>query len=148
MGEVCSLMTKSPLYCQYPIACLHAWIRPALLLGQFGLIQDRNRRSIGYLTWAYLSAATEERLVNDPEVLLHLSEWNEGERLWVLDMLIVEGSLWPIKSVLPELLAHPDEVRYLRRSPEGEVRKVVRWTSKTARSPASNKVSYRMSSVA
>lgn len=127
MGEACSLMTKSPTYCQYPVVCLHEWIRPALLLGQFALLKDHYRRSIGYLTWAYLSPTTERRLVGDPDVLLHLSEWNEGSHLWVLDLLLLEGPIHQIKKALLATLSGSNGFWYLRRNSQGEVTKTVRW---------------------
>lgn len=127
MGEACSLMTKSPLYCQYPVACLHEWIRPALLLGQFALLKDRYHRSIGYVTWAHLSPTTERRLIGDPDVLLHLSEWNEGCHLWVLDLLLLEGSIHQVRRALLATPGDFNEFWYLRRNSQGEVTKTVHW---------------------
>lgn len=133
MGHASILMSLSPQYCQYPVICLREWLRPAVLLGQFGWIHDRHQRSLGYLTWAYLTAAVERRLVDDPEVLLHLSEWNEGRQFWIMDLLLIEPVLLPVKALLPRLFPEESTIKYLRRNHDGAVRKVVTWECRSTR---------------
>jgi hemolysin-activating ACP:hemolysin acyltransferase len=127
LGLVAAMMTKSSEYCQYPIACLGVWIEPAILLDQIHFFCDAGSNVVGYMTWALLAEDTEQRLIHDPEVLLHLSEWNEGDRLWIMDFVLIDGD---VRTALKEASRRfPDfaEARSLRRRSDGTVRKVTRW---------------------
>jgi hemolysin-activating ACP:hemolysin acyltransferase len=81
LGIVAAMMAKKDQYCGYPIACLTLWIEPAILLDQIHFFHDLGGNPVGYMTWACIADDTERRLINDPEVVFHLSEWNEGDRL-------------------------------------------------------------------
>jgi cytolysin-activating lysine-acyltransferase len=133
LGLVAAVMLNSREYCQYPIACLKFWIEPAILLNQIHFFFDLGGQPIGYMTWAYLAEDTEKRLLHDPDVLLHLSEWNEGESLWILDLVVLDGSL---KNQLREafsLLSKFAEAKSLRRRADGTVRKVTKWRRRQER---------------
>ena len=127
LGLVAAMMTKSSQYCEYPLACLAVWIEPAILLNQIHFFTDLGGRAVGYMTWALLSNDTEQRLIHDPNVLFHLSEWNEGDRLWIMDFVLINGN---VRSALNQaLLCFPQvaEAKSLRRHADGTVRKVTRW---------------------
>ena len=127
LGAICHVLTRSPLYCQYPIACIHEWIRPAVLHQQYHLFQDGSGNPVGYMTWALLAEDTEQRLLTDPSVLLHLSEWNEGDRLWVLDFVVLNHDVRRYIGVAKGVLASHGQAKSLRRREDGSVRKVVHW---------------------
>lgn len=112
----------------YQLLCLHLWIEPAIRHGQIKFYFDERRRPIAYLTWAYLAPDVEYRLSHDPTVLLHESEWNEGDNLWFLDVVAPFGHLNKvIHHARDTLLAGHNEARWLRRNPDGTVRKVAVW---------------------
>ena len=79
LGLAVDAMAKSDEYCQYPIACVTMWIEPAIRHEQIHFFRDASGEICGYMTWAWLAEDTERRLLHDPNVLLHISEWNEGE---------------------------------------------------------------------
>jgi len=91
LGYIAALLANHPEYRGFPIACLQAWIIPALAHGQARVFFDEKGSAVGYLTWAYFADDVSDRWVNDPAVLLHLSEWNEGGDLWILDFFAVPG---------------------------------------------------------
>ncbi|MFC5437308.1 toxin-activating lysine-acyltransferase [Rhodanobacter umsongensis] len=125
LGAVSAVMMRSPEYCQYPIACLAEWIRPALLLDQYHLFHDEGGNLVGYMTWAFLAEDVEQRLLHDPAVLFHLSEWNEGDRLWIMDFVVLNHDLRPCLDVARARFAGLGEVRWLRRREDGSIRKVL-----------------------
>ena|SRR5579859_4895040 len=127
LGAVSSVMMRSPIYCQYPVACLAEWIRPAILLGQYQLFHDHGENLVGYMTWALLSKEVEERLIHDPALLLHISEWNEGERLWVMDFVVLNQDVRRFVRVARERLKEYRQAKSLRRCEDGVVRKTVIW---------------------
>jgi len=79
------------------------------------------------MTWALLAEDTEQRLIHDPEVLLHFSEWNEGDRLWLLDFVLLDGNIRTVVKEAFRLFPHFTEAKSLRRRPDGSVRKVTTW---------------------
>lgn len=126
LGAITSVMMRSPSYCQYPIACIHEWIRPPILHDQYQLFSDAGGNTVGYMTWAYLAEDAEGRLLHDPAVLFHLSEWNEGDRLWVMDFVVINHD---VRHCLREALTRLGgcgEVRWLRRHDDGSIRKTMR----------------------
>ncbi len=127
MGMVAATMTKSSEYCQFPIACLAVWIEPAILLGQIHFFRDRADKVIGYMTWALLAEDTEQRLLHDPEVLFHLSEWNEGDRLWIMDFVLLDGRMKTILKEARQLFPGFNQAKSLRRREDGSIRKVTTW---------------------
>jgi hemolysin-activating ACP:hemolysin acyltransferase len=127
MGIVATTMTKSSGYCQYPIACLAVWIEPAILLDQIHFFRDRGDNVIGYMTWALLCEDTEQRLLQDPEVLFHLSEWNEGDRLWIMDFVLLGGRMKTILNEARDIFPVFKQAKSLRRREDGSIRKITTW---------------------
>ena len=118
-------MGQSRPYCQYPIACLSLWIEPAIRHNQIRFFfLDEGTTAVGYVTWARLAADTEHRLIHDPSVLLHLSEWNEGDRLWILDFVLLKGNVRSRLREIESLFAHEERINFLRRNDDGTVRSV------------------------
>lgn len=127
LGAAVDAMARSDEYCQYPIACLTLWIEPAIFHEQIHFFRDDAGQVCGYITWAWLAEDVEWRLLHDPGVLLHISEWNEGERLWILDFLVHKGN---VRSWIREarmLFGEVLEARSLHHRHDAAVRKVVTW---------------------
>jgi cytolysin-activating lysine-acyltransferase len=127
LGIVAATMAKSSEYCGYPIACLTVWIEPAILLEQIHFFLDRSGNPIGYMTWALIAEDTEQRLIHDPEVVFHLSEWNEGDRLWIMDLVLVDGRIKEALRQARDLFPTFTEAKSLRRRADGSIRKVTLW---------------------
>lgn len=127
LGAVTSVMARSPTYCQYPIACIAEWLRPPLLLRQYALFYDASTNLVGYMTWAFLAEDTEQRLIGDSSALLHLSEWNEGDRLWIMDFVVLNGDVRKFIQLGKNRLSQFEEAKSLRRRDDGSIRKVTRW---------------------
>ncbi len=138
LGIIAALMSHSPQYCQYPIACLTLWIEPAIRHEQIHLFRDETGSAVGYVTWAWLAADAEYRLIHDPEVLLHISEWNEGDRLWILDFFLLASNVRARVREMTSLFDKAQEIRSLRRRPDGSLRAVRIWHRRTSQitSPA------------
>lgn len=127
LGRVADLMARSDIYCHYPIACLAIWIKPAILLKQIHLFQDVSGKDVGYITWARLAPDTEARLVGDPDVLFHVTEWNEGDRLWIMDFVCVNRVARQQILSAATLFKNDRTARSLRRKEDGAVRSTFTW---------------------
>lgn len=112
IGFAVSCMLHNRNYSLYPVLSIQYWTEFAIQHDQIKFLFDMNGLPLAYVTWAYLETDTEERLLNDPAFRLHPSEWNEGERIWILDFCCKPG--FGRKAI--ELLAG------LRPWGEGEVR--------------------------
>ncbi len=127
---VAYIMSRSDGYCQYPIACLALWIEPAISHEQIHFFHDTGGNLVGYMTWAMLAEDTERRLLRDPEFLIHISEWNEGDFLWILDFVVVNGdannAIRQAYSLFPEIT----RAKSVRRDRNGVVRKMTTWKSR------------------
>lgn len=127
LGLTVTVMGQSPDYCQYPIACIPLWLEPAIRHRQIHFFLDNAGFPVGYLTWAWLATDTEKRLQYDPTVLLHISEWNEGDNLWILDFVLVSGDLRARLREAVSLFGGHTQASSLRRHADGTVRKISVW---------------------
>lgn len=127
LGMVANIMGLSPLYCQYPVASITLWIEPAIRHGHIHFFRDEAGIPIGYVTWALLNKDTEHRLIHDPDVLLHISEWNEGSSLWIMDFVLLGGGLRIRLRETAALFGEYSCAQSLRRRDDGTVRKVSTW---------------------
>ncbi len=127
LGEVALLMCRSRLYCQYPVACISEWLIPPIALDQILVFRNASGLLVGYVTWALLTEDVETRWLNDPNVLLHFSEWNEGDRLWIMDFVSTQGRARDLVQQARQHLAQHGIAKSLRRDDDGRVRKIVTW---------------------
>lgn len=132
VGIAAWLMTKSKDYAQYPTACLAAWIEPAVLHDQIHFFFGEDGKPAGYLTWARLEADTEQRLLEDPDVLFHISEWNEGNRLWIMDLVLISGNIRDYIALVRTMFPDETYVKSMRRNDDGTIRKIVVWHQRKA----------------
>jgi hemolysin-activating ACP:hemolysin acyltransferase len=71
---------------------------------------------VGYVVWAHLAPDVERRWMTAGTVRLHLSEWTEGTRLWLIDGMVARGYVADaIESALDELFPHEASVCLAKR---------------------------------
>ena len=128
LGYISELMANNRTYRVFPIACLQLWIVPPLALGQARVFFDEKGRAVGYITWAFLSKEVADRWVNDPRFILHLSEWNEGGDLWIMDFFAVPGFAKIVfNEVRKEMFSDEKFAFSVRKSSPIGSRRVIRW---------------------
>lgn len=66
---------------------------PAVQLNQIAFLYNSKGMPSAYATWAFLTPETAERLREDPDYLLALDEWIEGEALWLIDLVAPFGDV-------------------------------------------------------
>ena len=128
IGMAISLIFDCANYRQLRVASVGAWLRPPIHLRQICFFHDNIGYPIGYITWAYLAPDVEERMIANSNFFLHTSEWNEGERLWIIDFVAPRKMVSEIVSYIRRnMFKEFDEVRYVRRFPSGDIRKICKW---------------------
>lgn len=89
LGEMTWLMTQSPLHKAMMIGDLEWLIMPALIHEQFYLFRDGNQ-PVGLAIWAKCNAGAVRKLERgmiEPENRLTLEEWNNGDQIWLVDLI-------------------------------------------------------------
>ena len=89
-GLVLSLWASCKDRGKFKVISLFSHLFPAIELGQIEFIFDDRRNPTGYFCWAYLTTAVLAEMANDPGKPLHLSEWNEGDNIVLMDVCSVE----------------------------------------------------------
>lgn len=72
---------------------------PAIQLEQILFWFNRKGAPTGYISWAYLSEEVVRKFHEEPAYKLHLSEWNEGDNLWIVDFVAPLGDAYKLASV-------------------------------------------------
>jgi cytolysin-activating lysine-acyltransferase len=128
LGLAMQVIFRRGCYLDYPLASIKAWLFPAAQLRQLHVFIGEDQRVLGYMTWAWFSAETEERWKRGAIDVLHIGEWNEGDRLWILDFVAMPGlgklCFWLAPALFPAgTVAHS----LPRRSPLPPS-SIIRWT--------------------
>lgn len=92
LGEAIQIASKVPSYQRIPVAHMHSWLMPPILLNQIMLFYSESGICVGYLSWAYFTAGSADRYVNDRLFIPRLDQWREGPDLWVVDLACLPGA--------------------------------------------------------
>lgn len=114
IGWAVYVMSRGGCYASYPIASLTAWLIPAARLGQLKIFTDVDGQVLGYMTWARLSADTEDKWIRRDASPWPLSAWNEGTHLWILDFAVLPGGFRECIRQACGRLSEESAARYLR----------------------------------
>lgn len=102
---------------------MNEWSRrlwPAIRLDQIEFLFNSSGAPVAYATWAFLTEESGERLASDPGYVLHLSEWNEGDQLWILDIVAFPGLVQTlIRKLRDERLSNFAHVQGIRVGRDG-----------------------------
>lgn len=118
LGYACMIMFMCKRSSKFQMRTLDFWIRPAIDHQQMSFFFDGTGKPVGYAIWAHLAPDAEQRLLRDSGFLLHPSEWNEGDRTWIIDCCFPSVGIWQCTTQLKTLLT------------ESGIREIF-WTRKT-----------------
>jgi len=128
MGFACWVAMECQAYFSLRLIDVRAWLVPAINHKQVMCFFDDFDNPVGYITWANLAPDSEQRLLNDPNFLLHESEWDEGAATWIIDCCFPFGgaayALDELKKYFKE--NDTDSIFWARRNIDYSVRKVVK----------------------
>jgi cytolysin-activating lysine-acyltransferase len=111
LGEMTWLLTQSPIQRALAIGDLEWLVMPALLTEQFYIFRDGDR-PVGLALWARTDATGEAKLQRgmiEPENRLTLEEWNNGDRIWLVDLIapFATAENRHIEVMMADLIAKP-----------------------------------------
>jgi len=87
-GLVSTILSSSPYFKADIGKLLVDEVLPAYRHRCIRIFYDMDHVPVGFITWAWLSEETEARLLRTMDPWIHLSEWNEGNSLWVRYFLV------------------------------------------------------------
>jgi hemolysin-activating ACP:hemolysin acyltransferase len=105
-------LQRSASYFAAPDDAVNALIEVCHSIQQYRVYDDRRGEPQGFLSWAWLSDFTLNRLQINPFAQLHPSEWNEGEILCFRDLAATDQTVIAIAKDLRGGL-FPDEPCYI-----------------------------------
>lgn len=117
-GDIASILSTLPNRRATPVSIFSEIYFPAFRHDQIRVFENSAGDPVGFVVWAMLSQLTHDRLLETFDVRLHLSEWNDGDQLWILDFA-VEGS--SLQSVVDQCVKmfNPHEFAVTRRVRNG-----------------------------
>lgn len=77
---------------------VHLW--PAVRLDQIAFLYDSSGAAVAFASWAFVTDRVAAVLLADRTYELDISEWNEGDQLWLIDFFAPYGDAWNLYRVL------------------------------------------------
>jgi hemolysin-activating ACP:hemolysin acyltransferase len=68
---------------------IHLW--PAVRLNQIGFLYNSKGSPVAFATWAFVTDEVAATMIADPDYCMDISEWNEGDQLWLVDFVAPFG---------------------------------------------------------
>lgn len=127
LGLATELLCRARTPNDYSLDYLRTRIVPAIVLDQIHFAFEERCQVVAMWTWAYLAPDVEVRLQGDPNSLLHLSEWNEGTSLWIMDIIAPFGHIREVIRFLRKGFFSGDEYARTIRINRHGVARIKRW---------------------
>ena len=91
-GQITNVLMRSAQYKQHTLADLEWLVVPAVMSGQFAIVEAQLKSSgmmapVGVLLWARVSAEVDKRLLDsaaETPLRLKQEDWRSGDILWVI----------------------------------------------------------------
>ncbi len=84
------LWMHSPQHRDLPLHCLPTVLLPVIKHQQYMLVSHQ-RRPLFFISWMWLNEAAEHRYLTEPAIMVQVSDWASGERLWIRDWIAPFG---------------------------------------------------------
>lgn len=125
VGAVAELLIATPRR-SYRLSSLRYWVIPAAELGQLLVFYDScNGSPVAYVSWAFLSRDVAKQFAADGLHSLHVSEWNEGLELWLIDFVAPYGHAKEVARYLRDHMFERHERAWgLRRNGDDSIRHI------------------------
>ncbi|MFM9270972.1 toxin-activating lysine-acyltransferase [Halomonas elongata] len=95
LGFVISVMNQCNLHSNLRIINIKKWMFQPIIQNQISLLENSWGEPVSYYCWAYLDINSVRRMLEDPSYVLHPSEWDEGNILWIIDICTHSNYLRP-----------------------------------------------------
>jgi len=111
-GRAVRLLTIASRRRNDSLKLVAARLWPAVKLNQIAFLYDSSGAAVAFASWAFLTQPVADLLLTDPSYELDISEWNEGDQLWLIDFYAPYGDAWSLCRKLRQF--HLQDARRLR----------------------------------
>lgn len=134
LGSITWLSMHSEMHKHAPLHTLVTTLLPAIKNRQF-ILASQHQQPIFYLSWANFNAESERRYLDNNPLLMPLADWNNGDRMWILDWVAPFGHTRQITHFLKSQLLARHCIRTLyHRGAERGLK--IKWMHGNAITPA------------
>ena len=104
---------------------------PAVRLNQIGFLYNSQGSPVAFATWAFVTDEVAQSMLADPNYRMDISEWNEGDQLWLVDLVAPFGEARNlVRKLCAVYLPGAWRVRGIRRYTNGRQPRVVDFNRK------------------
>jgi len=121
LGRFVAVMKCSPWHANLPMAYFNYVVEPAIRHRQYKIIYDERGNPLGYFIWAGLADDVHQRMIRGGPWHLHISEWNEGERYWIVDFCAPAGYIKDVINLIRGASVFPAGPIYYRKRRDGQL---------------------------
>lgn len=114
LGALTQIMAASKAHQTRDIAYFRHVINPLLAHDQIAILYNARKEAVAYYCWAFLAPDVEKRVVSTGQWNLHISEWNEGTSLWLVDLAAPFGHISMVVRNMKERFFTQPRIRYGR----------------------------------
>ncbi|TAN58208.1 MAG: toxin-activating lysine-acyltransferase [Rhodospirillales bacterium] len=118
LGDAVWLMSQSPTHKHLFVADLEWLVMPPVMLRQFRLVRGKDKPQ-SFVTWANLNEEAEQRLMAG-HTRLKPSDWNSGERAWIVDLVAPFGGQEAVLKEMKQRLFAELPLRLLQPGKDGK----------------------------
>jgi hemolysin-activating ACP:hemolysin acyltransferase len=98
----------------YTFSYIDRVVQPALRHRSIKFYFNNRGNEVGFAVWAFLAPGVENQFLQRGQWDLHISEWNEGESPWIIDLIAPHGHLRKIIEDLDKIFEKFETVNYCR----------------------------------
>lgn len=112
---------------QMSVRSLTHWLNVPINLGQVAFsFSVASGYPNGMVSWAYLSDEVSEEISSGSDRLLDVSEWNEGDNLWIMDVVALDVNVREfLTAVRARHFPTHDRMRAIRRRGDGSIKRIM-----------------------
>jgi len=127
IGFAALLFSFSEHHRRYTCDDLQKYIVIPYRLRQCKIYFNDHGDAVGLVTWAWLSDYSLEKIISESFYDLHISEWNEGRNLYIMDLIAPFGDFEHIVNDLFHQFRAAEYCYSVRRLDNISIRKVTKW---------------------
>jgi cytolysin-activating lysine-acyltransferase len=115
LGRLIRIISKTKR-AAFSLAEVNFQVSTPIRLNQIEFCIHNGGEPVGYIVWAFVSQRVFEKLVEDETYILHPSEWNEGIKCVVIDVVALNGCVLQLFRAFSRRIGKThDQFWYIRR---------------------------------
>lgn len=115
LGIVLTILARIYPENQVNLAYINQVLIPAIEHNQLSILYHTDGTPVAFVIWYRLTKETLSKVEKKPHQSLHISEWNEGENLWLHNFYAIPGTLVATTKYIRDQLFKGESKLYFNR---------------------------------